>query len=401
MSKDPQRRSELSLEGADALAAAAEAEATALGAHVVIVVADAHGRPIILRRLDGTQVASVAVGIDKARTAAIFRRPSRDLEEQVTGGRIGALGLHGAAPLTGGVPIVVDGEALGAVGVSGETPDVDEAVATAGAAAARSEHVTQVPVLTQGVAQRIADAAQALATSRGVAPVIAVVDDGGVPIVLGRMDGSQVASVDVAIDKARTAAIFRRPSGDFEDQVAHGRVAALALHDATPLHGGFPLLIDGRVVGAVGVSGASSAPEDAEIAQAGVAAVDASSTPPAEGFYLGADQARAAFARGGLLLDGPVYKLDAGRRTAPGEVEYHRDVTDLMYVLEGTATVVVGGEMADPREVAPGELRAASSTGGQARHLEPGVILAIPAGVPHWFTEVPGPLGYYVVKVVS
>jgi len=400
MTGDLDHRSELTLEGADALAAAAEAEASARGARVVIVVADGHGRPLVLRRLDGTQVASVAVGIDKARTAAIFRRPSRELEEQVAGGRIGALGLHGAAPLTGGVPVIVDGQAVGAVGVSGETPDVDEAVAIAGAAAALAGHVARVAVLTQRGAQRVADAAQSLAVARGVAPVVAVVDEGGVPIVLGRLDGAQVASVDVAVDKARTAAIFRRPSGDFEDQVAQGRVAALALHGATPLRGGLPLVVEGRVVGGIGVSGASSAPQDSEIAEAGAAALAGGAAAP-EGFYLGAGEAAAAFARGGLLFGGPAYKLDAGRRTAPGEVECHRDVTDLMYVLEGTATVVVGGEMVEPREVAPGELRAASSTGGEARHLEPGAVLAIPAGVPHWFTEVPGPLGYYVVKVVS
>ena len=75
------------------------------------------------------------MAVDKARTAAIFVRPSREMEEQVTDGRLGALALHGASALTGGIPLSVDGEVVGAIGTSGETPDEDEAVSIAGAAA--------------------------------------------------------------------------------------------------------------------------------------------------------------------------------------------------------------------------------------------------------------------------
>src|SRR5918911_5293711 len=127
-------------------------------------------------------------------------------------------------------------------------------------------------ILTEAGADRVARAAEAAATARGVAPVIAVVDDGGALITLRRPDGAQVASVNVAIDKARTAAIFRRPSKDFEDQTRNGRVAALALHGAVALQGGVPLLYDGQVVGAIGVSGASSADEDSELAMIGAQA---------------------------------------------------------------------------------------------------------------------------------
>ena len=84
-----------------------------------------------------------------------------------------------------------------------------------------------------------------------------VVDDGGHIILLERMDGAQVASVNVGIGKARTAAIYRRPSKVFEDQIRNGRVAALALADATPLQGGVPVLLDAKVIGAIGVSGDS------------------------------------------------------------------------------------------------------------------------------------------------
>jgi glc operon protein GlcG len=102
--------------------------------------------------------------------------------------------------------------------------------------------------------------------------VIAVVDDGGQLILLERLDDTQVASVDVGIGKARTAAIFRRPSKVFEDQIREGRVAALALPGATPLQGGIPIIIDGKVVGAIGVSG-NTPQEDEEIAIVGASAI--------------------------------------------------------------------------------------------------------------------------------
>ena len=105
---------------------------------------------------------------------------------------------------------------------------------------------------------------------RGATVVIAVVDDGGQLILLERLDDTQVASVEVAIGKARTAAIFRRPSKVFEDQVKNGRVAALALPGATPLQGGIPITVDGKVIGAIGASG-NSPQEDEEIALAGAA----------------------------------------------------------------------------------------------------------------------------------
>jgi len=105
----------LTLNAAKQIAATAEAEAVKRGATVVIAVVDDGGHLILLERLDDTQVASVEVAIGKARTAAIFRRPT---------------------PLQGGVPIVVGGKVVGAIGVSGNTPQEDEDIAKAGAAAA-------------------------------------------------------------------------------------------------------------------------------------------------------------------------------------------------------------------------------------------------------------------------
>lgn len=126
-------------------------------------------------------------------------------------------------------------------------------------------------VLTLNVAKRIAAAAEAEATRRGSTVVIVVVDDGGHIIVLERLDDTQVASVEVGIGKARTAAIFRRPSKVFEDQIREGRVAALALPGATPLQGGIPITVNGKVIGAIGVSG-NTPQEDEDIAKAGAAA---------------------------------------------------------------------------------------------------------------------------------
>ncbi len=128
----------LTLDGAKQVMAAAEAKAKTEGARVVIAVVDDGGSLLLLERLDDTQVASVNVGIDKARTAAVYRRPSKVFEDQVKNGRVSALALHRAVALQGGVPIIVKGQVIGAIGVSGETPQQDEDIAMAGASIAAS-----------------------------------------------------------------------------------------------------------------------------------------------------------------------------------------------------------------------------------------------------------------------
>src|SRR5919199_4516786 len=132
--------------GADAVIAAAERKAAEMGSRVVIAVVDPHGELIQMQRTPDAQIASSRVAVDKARTAATFVRPSRVMEEQVTSGRLGALALHGVSALTGGIPLTVDGEVVGAIGTSGETPDEDEAISLAGAAADFSTQT--VPALT-------------------------------------------------------------------------------------------------------------------------------------------------------------------------------------------------------------------------------------------------------------
>ncbi len=389
--------------GAEAVLAVADQTARAKGLRVAMAVVDPWGELVSMRRTEGTQIASSRVALDKARTAAIFVRPSREMEEQVTNGRIGALALQGASCLIGGIPLKVGEEVVGAIGTSGETPDEDEAVSIAGAAAEFS--TVEAPALTQTGAKFAVEAVGAAAAERGVSPVVSAVDAGGALIYLHRPDGAQVASVEVTTDKARTAAIYRRPSKDFENQASGGRPSALHLARAVPLQGGVPITYQGTVIGAIGVSGASSANEDQELAIIGALAAEQaaeSSNGRTNGAtFISRTALEKKFRAGGLLLDTQGYKLDAGRRIEPGEVEYHEHVVDVMHIVEGTATVVTGGEMVDTREVAPGELRAPRLEGGTKQKLGEGDVFAIPSAVPHQFVEVSDPFLYFVVKVES
>ena len=121
-------------------------------------------------------------------------------------------------------------------------------------------------------AKRIALAAEAEATIHNWPVVIAIVDAGGHLIYLQRDDGAQLGSVEVATGKAKTAALFRRPTKDWEERLAEGRLGYLSGPNRTMLEGGLPIVADGAVIGAVGVSGVKSS-EDAQIARAGLAAL--------------------------------------------------------------------------------------------------------------------------------
>jgi glc operon protein GlcG len=115
-------------------------------------------------------------------------------------------------------------------------------------------------------------AAQAEAERNHLAGVIAVVDDGGWPILLVRMDNAAyVASVELAPGKARTAALFKKPSEALEDSINHGRIAAVTARDFVEMKGGLPIIVDGQVIGGIGAS--FGTPEhDEQIAIAGLAA---------------------------------------------------------------------------------------------------------------------------------
>jgi glc operon protein GlcG len=129
-------RKVLTLEAAKKIAAAAEAEARKNNWNVVIAIVDDGGNLMYLQRLDGTQIASIEIAPFKARGAIGFKRSTKVLADSLAGGATYLLKVPWAAPLEGGVPLVVDGEILGAIGVSGVTSQQDGVVATAGAAAA-------------------------------------------------------------------------------------------------------------------------------------------------------------------------------------------------------------------------------------------------------------------------
>ena len=256
-------------------------------------------------------------------------------------------------------------------------------------------------VLTLEAADKVAAAAEIEAKKRNATVVIVVVDDGGYPLVLKRLNDTQVASVEVGIGKARTAAIFRRPSREFEEQVKNGRVASLVLPGATPLQGGVPLVADGKVVGAIGVSG-NTPQEDEDIALAGAAAFDAAmKSPAAPVMHLPAKQVSQAFVKGMPLVRGVNYKIDASHRDEPGIVEVHNRDTDIIYMLKGTATLVTGGTVIDGKTIEPEEIRGKQSQGGESRTITQDDVVVIPNGTPHWFKALDGPIDYYVVKVRS
>ena len=121
-------------------------------------------------------------------------------------------------------------------------------------------------------AKRIAEAAQAEAKRNNWSVVIAIVDGSGHLLYLQRDDGVQLGSIDIALGKATTAALFRRPTKDWEERLAEGRLGFLSFQNLTLLEGGIPVVVDGEIVGAIGVSGVKSG-EDAQIARAGAAAL--------------------------------------------------------------------------------------------------------------------------------
>ena len=131
--------------------------------------------------------------------------------------------------------------------------------------------LVQKPALTLEAALAVSQAVEAVAIRDGHAFVIAVVDDGGHLLVLHRMDGVQIGSIDMAILKAGTAIRFKRPTRIFQDAVdSNGRTTLLCIPDGVPLDGGVPLRVDGHVIGAVGVSGATDE-IDGDAARAGAA----------------------------------------------------------------------------------------------------------------------------------
>ena len=265
--------------------------------------------------------------------------------------------------------------------------------------------------LTIEGAKRVIAAAVAYAKKHN-APggVIAVVDEGGNLMALERLDGTFAAGANISIGKARTAVLFKRPTKAFEDIIKNGRTAMVALPDAyfTPLQGGVPITIDGQVVGGVGVSGASSAQQDEELGMAGAnvfaGEMKMSDTMPVKAapvLFFDKSQVSASFSKGAVLLDGVNrnYMVHTSRRDQSGLAEIHGLDTDIIYVMEGTATIVTGGTAVEAKEIAPNEIRGARIDGGETRRLSKGDVIIVPNNTPHWFKEVGGAFLYYTIKV--
>ena len=133
------------------------------------------------------------------------------------------------------------------------------------------------------------------------------------------------------------------------------------------------------------------------------AMISANAAPPPAptATFIDSNKVAAAFAKGMPLLENSEFKVHASRRESPGIAEIHTKDTDIIHVLEGSATFVLGGTAVEPKTIAPDEIRGKEIKGGESRRIGKGDVIVVPNGVPHWFKEVNGPLLYYVVKVTK
>ena len=115
--------------------------------------------------------------------------------------------------------------------------------------------------------------------------------------------------------------------------------------------------------------------------------------------YIPSTDVADAFAKGAVLLNQGRYQVHASRRETPGQAEVHLKDTDIIYMLEGTTTFVTGGAVVSGAATMADEIRGAAIQGGDTRTLRKGDVVVVPAGTPHWFKDVAGPVLYYVVKV--
>jgi glc operon protein GlcG len=267
-----------------------------------------------------------------------------------------------------------------------------------------AQSVTQKQMLTLAGAKKVIAAAVAKAKELNApGAVIAVVDDGGNLMALERLDNTFAAGALISYGKARTSAIFKRPTAVFEKIIREGRTPMVALNDFTPLQGGVPIEINGQIAGAVGVSGAASAQQDEELAIAGAGALSMTNGTAMTSAvtFMDSKTVAAAFVKGQPLVENGQYKVHASHRDGPGKSEVHEHETDIIYVLAGTATFVTGGQVVDGQMISPGEIRGAGIAGGETRKLVKGDLVIVPQGTPHWFKEIKAPFNYYVVKSIN
>jgi uncharacterized RmlC-like cupin family protein len=117
--------------------------------------------------------------------------------------------------------------------------------------------------------------------------------------------------------------------------------------------------------------------------------------------YVDHEKVAAALSKGGSLVTAPDLLVSGSHRDKAGQVEVHDIETDVIYVMDGTATFVTGGKMVGGKVTKPGQHLGSDIEGGQAHHLTKGDVIVVPAGTPHWFKEVPQSISYYVVKVLK
>jgi quercetin dioxygenase-like cupin family protein len=127
------------------------------------------------------------------------------------------------------------------------------------------------------------------------------------------------------------------------------------------------------------------------VAQSGKAAVT----------HVDPEKVAAALAKGGGLVTAPDLLVSGAHREAAGQVEVHDKETDVIYVLDGEATFVTGGEMVGGKVSRPGQWLGSNITGGETHHVVKGDVFVVPAGIPHWFKEVPKSISYFLVKVLK
>ncbi len=288
------------------------------------------------------------------------------------------------------------------------------AVMMTAAASIQAQTVEKKSLNLDGAKKAIAAAVEYAKKNNAPGGVIAIVDEGGNLMALERLDDTFAMGATISIGKARTAVLFKKPTRFFEELINKGRTAMTAVDGFTPLIGGIPIIIDDQVVGGVGVSGAASANQDEELALAGANALAVAgraepgqsssskpaSTPPAavQATFIDAKNVSAAFVKGMPLLETAGYKVHASRRVEPGQAEIHTLDTDVIYVVDGSATLVTGGKAIDTKTIAPNEIRGSKIDGGEEHQITTGDAIIIPNGVPHQFTSVTGELHYFVCK---
>jgi len=131
-------------------------------------------------------------------------------------------------------------------------------------------------------------------------------------------------------------------------------------------------------------------------------AVASAQQPAPQVTYLDAEKFAALAAKGGALANGPDFTASLAKRNKPGQVEIHTKETDIFFIVDGSATFVTGGTMIGGKETRPNQMLGTDIEGGQTHQLKKGDFISIPAGIPHWFKDVPASgITYYMVKVVK